>query len=646
MRLKAMLPAVLHGAIVVAQVAPPPADEVALDRVLHSGIDPACLIEIPDAEWLRLHFSEPNLPGDPAGDGWMILVTSLADGATQTFTSETIAQWNSSSAYFNGRSVRVELVSRGNTLAASVRVVGATRGLPTSGLYAERSICGSTDDRILSNDPAVGRMMPAGCTTWLFNDGNRTLLSAGHCGVGADTVVQFNVPLSDSNGVVRHPPPSDQYAVEPSSIQQVSGGLGNDWAYYGCYPNTQTGLTPYQAQGQCLYLADTVPAPSGQFIRITGYGTVSTPVPREWNQVQKTHAGLYAVRSGSSLGYATDTTGGNSGSPIILDGTRVAWGIHTHGGCSSTGGNNWGTASTNTGLRNALANPRGICASGNAPASGAIILAGDLNNNVGLVSDTEGRFGAIAQFGATIQGLAFDALRERVLAVDSLGRLWSIDPRSVADAWIISTTSLAALTGLAHDPVHNSLFAIRGSDGQLFEIEIESGNALPIGMPAGTNVGGLEADPRSGALYAVRDDTTGTVLLRFDHPVGTWVVVGPLGAQATDCNALAYLPVGRLFTIDRPTARLLQIDPDTGAATVVGFTGGMFGAAYGMAGTSYRCQPEDFNQDGSLDGFDIETLEQIVSGAAEHPRADVNSDGSLDGFDIESYERMLAGECP
>lgn len=37
------------------------------------------------------------------------------------------------------------------------------------------------------------------------------------------------------------------------------------------------------------------------------------------------------------------TQGGNSGSPVIHEETGHAIGIHTHGGCSATGGSNTGT---------------------------------------------------------------------------------------------------------------------------------------------------------------------------------------------------------------------------------------------------------------------------------------------------------------
>jgi V8-like Glu-specific endopeptidase len=42
--------------------------------------------------------------------------------------------------------------------------------------------------------------------------------------------------------------------------------------------------------------------------------------------------------------YVTDTEGGNSGSPVIDALTNTAVGVHTHGGCTSSGGNNNGTS--------------------------------------------------------------------------------------------------------------------------------------------------------------------------------------------------------------------------------------------------------------------------------------------------------------
>src|SRR5690606_4743604 len=112
------------------------------------------------------------------------------------------------------------------------------------------TICGPTDDRTLSSDQRVGRNQPTGCTSWLINDCNHCFLTAGHCAGSGLQVVQFNVPLSTSGGSLQHPGPQDQYAVDSGSLQSNGGqGVGNDWAYFGVFDNSTTGLTPHQANG-------------------------------------------------------------------------------------------------------------------------------------------------------------------------------------------------------------------------------------------------------------------------------------------------------------------------------------------------------------------------------------------------------------
>jgi hypothetical protein len=59
--------------------------------------------------------------------------------------------------------------------------------------------------------------------------------------------------------------------------------------------------------------------------------------------------------------YVTDTEGGNSGSPVIDGLTNNAVGVHTHGGCSSSGGNNNGTSLFHTAFWNAVEQGAGGC---------------------------------------------------------------------------------------------------------------------------------------------------------------------------------------------------------------------------------------------------------------------------------------------
>ncbi len=322
------------------------------------------VVHVPDATWLRMRFDRAQLGRHaPGGQPTMLRITSLTDGAVQQLDHESLRQWQYTSAYFNGDALLIEIIADSNAGPSYVAAEYIVADDPTTLDEPGRAICGDTDDRELSDDPRAGRIAPVGCTGWLIDDSESCLLTAGHCGPSAGNVMQFNVPLSNSNGSWNHPPPADQYPIDPASIRtNGGGGVGNDWAYYGCFPNSNTGLSAFEAQGDRYQLAIPPTDIADQHIRITGYGSTSSPVPPEWNAAQKTHVGDFVSNSGTTLQYATDTTGGNSGSPIIHEETGFAVGIHTHGGCGETGGANNGTNIDHPNLQAALAEPHGICA--------------------------------------------------------------------------------------------------------------------------------------------------------------------------------------------------------------------------------------------------------------------------------------------
>ena len=357
------------GRLVTAQTLTDPMPSARVATPLDSGIvqntgDTAqavfvTTVHVADAPWVRLNFDEVVLAGSPLhGTASHLIITSLKDGATQFMNAEHLRQWQNTSAYFNGDTVRVELIAFPRNGFNRVRISETTVGAPDAG---PRSICGSVDDRVLSFSDRVARVSPVGCTAWLIDDANHCFLTAGHCTGGSLQVCLFNVPLANPNGTFNFPPPEDQYSVDPASVQTNGGlGIGNDWAYFGCFENSNTGLTPFQAQGDFYTLAATPPPVAGQTIRITGHGTTTSPVSPTWNRVQKTHTGPYASFSGTTVQYTVDTTGGNSGSAVFNENTSEAIGIHTHGGCNTDGGN-WGTGINHSGLQNALANPQGVC---------------------------------------------------------------------------------------------------------------------------------------------------------------------------------------------------------------------------------------------------------------------------------------------
>ena len=326
-------------------------------------------IDAPKAPWLRLAFDQAVLSGDPASANASYLrITSVFDGAHQILDAQSLSNWDNTSAYFNGDAVILELFAYPHSGLNRLILSELTAGDGDPLLWD--TICGTIDDRILSQDPRNARMS-TGCTAWMYDDpagcGN-SFGTAGHCISNGrpGVIVEFNVPLSSSTGVIRHPPPEDQYPVEPVSIQSTgSGGVGNDAAIFRTFVNSNTGLTPFEAQGAKYPLASTATTVrTNDPIRITGYGTTTTQpnTPRSWSQVQKTHVGpLNSATTGTRLRYRADTSGGNSGSPVIDDNTGNVVGVHTHGGCTSTGGSNTGTAVQHRGWQNFLSNPRGEC---------------------------------------------------------------------------------------------------------------------------------------------------------------------------------------------------------------------------------------------------------------------------------------------
>ena len=287
------------------------------------------IVQLHNVPWLQLHFSDANL----GNDSYILIKSNIYDVA-QRLDAVSIEQWSYFSAFFNGSEVEIELYvdAMDNNIFVNIDEV-VVGDWTSSSPYT--SICGPTYDRILSDDPATSRLLSVGCTSWIIPNGK--LVSAGHCLASSTNVVEFNVPLSLPGGQIQHPGPEDQYAVDVSTKIYVNGGVGNDWGVFEVFPNSITGLMPREAQNAYFPLVQDLGPDS---IRITGYGVDGG----EYNQVQQTHLGPNWGSSGTTMRYRTDTQGGNSGSPVIDELTGNSVGVHTHGGCTSSGGNNSGTS--------------------------------------------------------------------------------------------------------------------------------------------------------------------------------------------------------------------------------------------------------------------------------------------------------------
>lgn len=207
-----------------------------------------------------------------------------------------------------------------------------------------KSICGNTDDRVLSFDPKIGRLSiegkHKGCTVTMISE--TCGVTAGHC----ETVLEraeFNTPESVNN----EPQPSalkDVYYIDQSTIVAQNEGPGKDWAVLKFKRNKITGKFPGQVQG--YYNVSFKKLTNNMRISITGYGKDDGDLRR--NFAQQYHDGKIVglgdeTYGESAMKHTVDTMGGNSGSTILDLNTQEVIGIHTHGGCSSFYKHNMGT---------------------------------------------------------------------------------------------------------------------------------------------------------------------------------------------------------------------------------------------------------------------------------------------------------------
>lgn len=290
-----------------------------------------------NGDWLQLHFRDTNLP--PASRLRIAATSDLA--AAQWFDAHSLRDYRFWSCQFNGPTLRVELHAAPGSTGNRV-LVDVVRELQVSMVVSPDTICGPTDDRVLSSDPRACRINSS-CTGWLF--GPYAVGTAGHCmSTTSGQMLHFNVPLSTATGATQPAHPNDQYAQE-AFHPFLNNGIGNDWSVSAAVRNSNTGLFPGHAQGS-WYNVTPAPTTISGTIRVTGYGTGNgTSGSPTWNQVQKTHTGARtSTTNATAVTYQTDTTGGNSGSPVIHEQTGDVIGVHTHGGCTASGtGSNSGT---------------------------------------------------------------------------------------------------------------------------------------------------------------------------------------------------------------------------------------------------------------------------------------------------------------
>lgn len=284
--------------------------------------------------WLRAYFSAIEL--EP---GSLLRITSLKDGQVQELDRFTARMWGWNSAYFNGDTIRIEVIAAPRTRAN--RVALGALGVPrASQANCTDGPCGACnpDGRVPSNEDWSGRYLTGGCTASIYN-GNGCFVSAGHCWIGGGSALWFRNPPSLSDCTSQVPSVQDQFPVLATNANGTP--CSPDWRVGTIGPNS-LGETHFQRYGSVHKPITTSLPPVSGAARIYGFGSSSNPVVN--NVQQLTLETLTGVNT-SSLSYSGGTTtGGTSGSGVIhaftVGGDAIV-GINTCCGPACTGSASW-----------------------------------------------------------------------------------------------------------------------------------------------------------------------------------------------------------------------------------------------------------------------------------------------------------------
>lgn len=298
------------------------------------------LLNPPAADMTRVSFIGSVLP-----EGVVIRVTSAVTTESAEMDAAALSRWNGYSPLFNGDKLLIEVISRpphADGLVVLATVASISDGhTPNTGLQL-RDLCG-TDDRIRDNTTAVARLNTGGgrCTASLIMTGEH-MVSAGHCGpLGATALVEFDPPDSTSGGFTVAAPPERQFPFVIGSelrdndftyrtcgINQCVDNYGDDALVFRVAANTSGQLPGIARAG---YMRITRASPSFiVFLRKWGCG-VNIPESGTSNLTMK-RIDVGAVTPSNLDGghywtYSQDTTGGDSGGPMIWTSVNASIGV-------------------------------------------------------------------------------------------------------------------------------------------------------------------------------------------------------------------------------------------------------------------------------------------------------------------------------
>ena len=182
-----------------------------------------------------------------------------------------------------------------------------------------------------------------------------------------------------------------------------------------------------------------------------------------------------------------------------------------------------------------------------------------------------------------------------------------------------------------------------GSDDQLYTIDLETGDATPIGPTGFNDIECLTFNLTGDTLFGVNDGEEEDVLVTCNPDTGACNEVGPLGVSGGECG-LAFDCNGNLF-LGAPGEEggfFYSVNPETGQATeigpqgedVTGMTARLGDAACpsGVFGLGVSLGESD---SAGLGCMDITTGEFLLIGLLE------NVDLSCGGMDFDENGQVL-----
>ena len=327
--------------------------------------------------FMRLYFNGTQLGKES------YLLLEATDGAHQRLTGEDLKNWNFSSAYFNGNTVKISLFSAVgelnkvviNSIKVSDEKIVSADGKETvrKDLTTQTGNANSPfiDYDELPHAAAVGRFTNGSTsfgTGWIAPNGAIITSWDNVYGVsiGRD-IIEFNIPPSEGYGIVNHPDPSDQYPVKYRSETQAfisfefkrkhhysaanedHGTWFTTWGILDALPNS-TGLRPGERQQQYFRLAPNL----GSFtlkqktvlVDIFHYGETSADLLDDGSNYrtlrryttqlvpQSEYIASGQIDIESFMVYNLDQgnptfTDSDTGAPIVYSGYNIAMGVHS-----------------------------------------------------------------------------------------------------------------------------------------------------------------------------------------------------------------------------------------------------------------------------------------------------------------------------